>query len=288
MSQLTLGEIERIGEISRDSFESSYLEPQRPVILTELAAAWPAMDKWTPEYFKACHGDRPVKVYNGGFAAPGQKYMSNVTTLPLGVYLDAIFANSTDLRMFLYNLSKEIPDLVQDIVPPPLVSGLSKSFVFMFFGCWGAVTQMHFDIDMGHVFHTQIRGSKTITLYPFEQRRHLHHHPFTCRSYVDVHDPDFSRFPGLAAAKGYRGLLKSGETLFMPGGYWHHMVYEEPGYAVSLRCPHQSMSARARGYANLFVLSPIDRVMNKIAPNGWFRWKERRARFAAGLAAFGN
>lgn len=287
MTELALRPIDRVGEISRDRFAAAYLEPQRPVILTELAASWPALEKWTPQYFKSAHGNKSVKVYNAGFAAPGQSYMCNASTLPLGDYLDAIYANSTDLRMFLYNLSKEIPELLRDLDPPTFVSGIGKSFVFMFFGCRGAVTQMHFDIDLGHVFHTQIRGSKTITLYPYAEGTNLHRHPFTCRSYVDVHAPDFSKFPSLARARGYRDVLRRGETLFMPGGYWHHMVYEEPGYALSLRCPHQSMSARARGYANLFVLSPIDRVMNKIAPSSWFRWKEKRARASAELGVLG-
>ena len=68
--------------------------------------------------------------------------------------------------------------------------------------------------------------------------------------------------------------------LFMPGGYWHHIVYDEPGYALSLRCSHQSYSARLLGYLYLGVLSPIDRMMNKLSPGWWFHWKERHAHAA--------
>ena len=122
-----------------------------------------------------------------------------------------------------------------------------------------------------------MHGKKTITLFPYEESRNLYRHPFTCRSYVDVHNPDFNKFPRLKDARGYRDVLEPGETLFMPGGYWHHIVYDEAGFALSLRCSHQSYLERLHGYYNLFVTSPIDRVMNKISSEKWYRWKENRA-----------
>ncbi len=277
MTELQLRPIPRIRTSTPQEFRDRYLEPLRPVIITELAASWPALKKWSPEFFKETYGEKRVRLYNAGFAIPGKAYMSNVDTLSLKDYLDVVMTNTADLRMFLYNIKGEIPELVDDIRFPDIASGFSKNFIFMFFGCQGSVAQMHFDIDMGHVFHTPIRGAKTVTLFPYEQATNLYRHPFTCRSYVDVHHPDFNKFPQLLHAKGYRDVLRPGETLFMPSGYWHHIVYDEPGYAVSLRCRHQSPAARLRGYYNLFLMSPIDRVMNKVAPEPWFRWKERSA-----------
>ncbi len=253
------------------------MRPLRPVILTDLAAAWPALDKWTPDFFKRVYGNKRVKIYDPRFVVPGKRYMSNARVLPLREYMDLVMTSSTNLRMFLYNLRREIPELIEDIVFPSVTSGLSKNFVFMFFGCNGAVTQMHFDIDMSHVFHTSIYGRKTITLFPHSEARNLYRHPFTCRSYVDVHDPDLRTFPRLANAEGWRDVLEPGETLFMPAGCWHHVVYDEPCCAVSLRCASQSGRARFRGFLNLFVMSPVDRVMNRLASEQWFRWKERRA-----------
>ncbi len=277
MTELSLATIPRVESMSRPEFQAEHLNPLRPVILTKLAASWPALDKWTPEFFKTRYGQKQVKVYNASFAIPGKTYMSNVRVLLLTDYLDRVLTASEDLRMFLYNIRSEIPELLNDIRFPPLASGFSKHFVFMFFGCRGSITQMHFDIDMAHVFHTSIVGRKTVTLFSYDQARNLYRHPFTCRSYVDVHKPDFDRFPRLRQAQGYRAVLQPGETLFMPGGYWHHMVYDEPGYAVSLRCAQRSPSAKLHGYYNLFVTSPIDRLMNKLSPEKWFRWKEQRA-----------
>ena len=136
---------------------------------------------------------------------------------------------------------------------------------------------MHFDIDMSHVFHTAMYGKKTVYLFPYEQGKNLHRYPFTCRSYVDVERPDFQQYPGLKVAQGYKVELEPGETLYIPSGYWHHFVYDEPGYSVSLRCTNSAWQGKLLGFYNLLVMSPIDRLMNIISPQGWFGWKERQA-----------
>ena len=83
------------------------------------------------------------------------------------------------------------------------------------------------------MFFTQrCMEKKTIYLFPYEQGKNLHRYPFTCRSYVNVEKPDYERYPGLKEVKGYKITLKAGETLFIPAGYWHHIVYDEAGYAV--------------------------------------------------------
>lgn len=275
--RLKLTDVDRVATISRNVFSDSYFAPLRPVIIEDIAKSWPALKKWTPDFFKQQYGDKQVKVYNEGFVEAGDSYMSDARSIPLSEFVDAIMTTSQDLRMFLYNIKSGIPELVNDIVFPNLVDGLSKQFIFMFFGCKDSVTQMHFDIDMSHVLHTAIFGRKTITLFPFEQRKGLHHYPFTCRSYVDVHQPDFEQYPGLKDLEGYRVVLEPGETLYIPSGYWHHFVYEEASCAISLRCPSQTWQGKLQGFYNLIIMSSIDRLMNKISPQGWFDWKKKQA-----------
>lgn len=277
MSELDLTPVEKVSQIGREEFSASYFKPLRPLVIQGLAKSWPALDKWSPEFFKEQHGRKQVKVFDDSFVTAGKHYMSRLKTLSLGDYIDLVMTTSQDLRMFLYNIKSEIPELVDDIVFPSLVDGLSRNFVFMFFGCKGSVTQMHFDIDMSHVFHTAMYGKKTVYLFPYEQGKNLHRYPFTCRSYVDVQQPDLERFPGLKNVQGYKVVLEPGETLYIPCGYWHHILYDEPGYAVSLRCSNRTMLGKLHGYYNLLVMAPIDTLMNKISPEGWFGWKEQRA-----------
>jgi len=277
MPELKLSPIEKVSLIDQKNFSDSYFTPLRPLVIKDLAKTWPASKKWTPDFFKEQYGNKQVKVYDESFVAAGKHYMSKLKSISLREYIDTIMTSSQNLRMFLYNIKSEIPELVDDINFPTLVNGLSKNFVFMFFGCKGSVTQLHFDIDMSHVLHTSILGRKTVYLFPYEQGKNLHRYPFTCRSYVDVEHPDFEQYPGLKDAQGYEVELEQGETLYIPSGYWHHFVYDEPGYAVSLRCSNQTLMGRLHGYYNLFIMSPIDRIMNILSPQGWFDWKEQQA-----------
>jgi hypothetical protein len=274
---LKLASVDALSLIDKATFQTDYFQPLRPLVIRRLGADWPAATKWTPGFFKQVHGHKRVKVYDASFVAAGRHYMSGVRTLALREYIDLITTTEQDLRMFLYNISFEIPELLEDIDFPELVDGLSRSFVFMFFGCKGSVTQMHFDIDMSHVLHTTIHGKKTVYLFPYEQAANLHRYPFTCRSYVDVTQPDFNQFPGLRRLDGYQATLQAGDTLYIPSGYWHHFVYDEAGYSISLRCSSKNWLSRLQGLYNLAVMSSIDRLMNKLSPQGWFEWKKRRA-----------
>lgn len=277
MSELNLKPIEKVSSIRQKEFSETFFKPLKPLIIQDLSKSWPALKKWTPDFFKANHGNKQVKVYDSSFVTAGKHYMARLKTIPLKEYIDTIMTTSQDLRMFLYNIKSEIPELVEDITFPSLVNGLSRNFIFMFFGCKGSVTQMHFDIDMSHVFHTPLYGKKTVYLFPYEQEKNLHRYPFTCRSYIDIQQPDFKQFPGLKNIQGYKVNLKPGETLYIPSGYWHHFIYDEPGYAVSLRCSNQTLLGKLHGFYNLLVMSPVDRLMNLVSPQNWFDWKERQA-----------
>jgi len=277
MSEIDLVSIDKVSLIEPELFNNNYFMPLKPVVITDMAKSWPAIKKWTPGFFREQHGDKQVKVYDGNFIVPGKSYMSQARILSLTEYIDIVTTTSQDLRMFLYNIKTEIPKLLEDLTFPSLVDGLSRNFVFMFFGCKESVTQMHFDIDMSHVFHTAIYGKKTISLFPFEQGKNLHRYPFTCRSYVDIHNPDFVQYPGLKKVKGFQTVLEPGETLYIPSGYWHHIVYDEASCAISLRCSSRTWQGKLHGFYNLIIMSTLDRVMNKIAPKLWFSWKKKQA-----------
>jgi hypothetical protein len=244
------------------------------------------MAKWTPEFFKANYGRLMVNVYNAKFASPGINYMSSIGKMPFGEYLERVLTDDDDLRMFLYNMPSEIPELKSDVILPSIADGFSSRFMFMFFGCRGSVTPLHYDIDMSHVFHTAIYGAKRFVLFAPDDSKRLYQHPFTVRSYVDVERPDFDRFPALEQTRGYEVNLQPGETLFIPCGYWHHVYYEEGGYAISLRCSNEKFSEWLQGWFNLLLISPVDRVMNTLFADRWFSWKENRAQaIAAPLAS---
>jgi hypothetical protein len=264
------------------------MEPLRPVVVADMAASCPALAKWTPQYFADKYGDLRVKVYNASFAAPGKRYMSSLNEMPFKEYLSLMLTSTMDLRMFAFNIFWHAPELREDISFPPLANGFSKKLLFMFFGCKNSVTPMHYDPDLAHLFHTVMYGRKRVVLFHNEESKNLYKHPFNTRSNVDVDHPDLGKFPALQNVTGYQEILEPGETLFIPSGYFHYMVYEEAGYAVCTRRRHPSLARRLRGYRNLFVDFPIDKLMNRLFPQFWFDWKTRRAERLASGAGIGK
>lgn len=255
MSKLHLLPIPRVENLAGSEFRASYLEPRRPVVIKDLASAWPALQKWTPQYFAAEYGSLAVKVYDSSFARAGRSYMSSLRKIPFSEYLDLMMTSSMDLRLFAFNIFWQAPELKRDILWPDITRGFSKKLVFLFFGCKGSVTPMHYDPDLQHLLHTVLYGKKRVVLFANEESKNLYKHPFNSRSYVDVDHPDFSKFPRLKQATGYEAIIHPGETLFIPSGYWHHMVYEEAGYAVCTRCAKLPMARAARLFQSTGMLS---------------------------------
>ena len=251
---------------------------QTPLLITGMAAEWPALQNWTPEYLSTRFGERSVRVYNASFGEPGKNYMDSIDKMPFADFLRETLGEGKDLRMFLYNIGRQIPELLEDVRIPDLGIPLSRHFVYSFFGCRGSVTPLHYDIDMSHVLYTAIRGRRRIRLFAPDQSTALHKHPFTVRSYVDLDAPDYNAYPGLMKAEGYEVIVEAGQSLFIPSGYWHEVNYLDAGIGVSLRASSQNLKDRLTGLFNLLALSPIDRVSNKISGKNWFDWKQRKAK----------
>jgi cupin-like protein len=278
LTRLKLRPVPRVANLPAAEFRELYMKAHKPVVLRDMARSWPALKKWTPEYLAREYGSLPVKLYDGTFIRAGSSYMSSLRKVPFREYLDLMLHSSADLRLFAFNIFWQAPELRDDLRWPAIMKGFSRRFVFMFFGCKGSVTPLHYDPDLPHLMHTVLYGIKRVILFPNRESRNLYKHPFSTRSYVDVDHPDFGKFPRLAAAKGYQAILRPGETLFMPSGYWHHMVYEEAGYALCTRNTRLSIARKLHAYGNMFVCFPIDKIMNKLYAEPWFRWKEQRAR----------
>jgi hypothetical protein len=148
---------------------------------------------------------------------------------------------------------------------------------------------MHFDIDLSHILHTQFIGRKRVLLFPYAEQHKLYRKPFEVLSLADFSNyfkPETSRidlnaFPALSLANGYDVTLEHGDTLFMPGGYWHHMEYIDSGFAMSLRALQKSFGGKLKGVWNIVGMRNIDTIMKKSAPVWWFNYKKEKLSQAA-------
>lgn len=273
---LELQPVERRSGLTRETFAKEYLEPLKPVVFTDLTASWPAVQKWTIEYFKEKYGDLVVPVVSNNFSRPGKGYLAADMHISFREYLEILESGPSDLRIFAWNIFWKAPELREDFAVPDIMDGFVNELPFLFFGCEGARVTLHYDVDMSHVFLNQIYGRKRVILFSPEQSRQLYHLPFTVSSHVNILDPDFKKHPALQHVKGQEVMLMPGETLFIPRGYWHNIEYTDGGYSISLRS-FDSILFKMQGLASITKNYAVDRLMNRFMGQRWYNMKVRMA-----------
>jgi len=276
--KLNLQPVEVRETISRADFQDQFLKPNKPVLMKNFSAGWPAMQKWNFDYFKKRYPGLMVPVYGEAFSNTGKSYTNTDNKMPFSEYLDLIATKPTELRMFLFNIFKYIPDLCQDFTYPDIINHYDKKHPFMFFGGATSKVDVHYDLDLSHVFLTQFLGKKKIILFGPENSPYLYRHPLTVSCNIDIGNPDFAKYPKLADAKGYECTVNHGETLFMPTGYWHYIYYEDGGFALSLRSRPPNPFRLALAGIKMFNLLIVDYNLSKLlGGKRWYEMKEKMA-----------
>ncbi len=273
---MKLQPIERRSGLTRREFEEEYLKKNKPVVFTDLAAKWPATEKWTFEWLSKNYGHLEVPLYDNNFRKPGKGYLTPTKHMPFGDYLALIQQGPTELRMFLYNIFKHAPELTSDFAMPHVTDGFLKNFPMMFFGGQGAKVDLHYDLDCATVFLTQFQTRKRVILFAPDQGDYLYQHPFTVQSEVKLDRPDFELHPALLKAQGYEVVLEHGETVFMPHLWWHYIYYEDGGFSLSLR--RHSTYTRTRGIFNITRHFVVDKGMNYLLGQRWTNIKANMAK----------
>ena len=107
-----------------------HIASRSPVLVTDLMASSPALQRWTPEYLSANYGHKLVRVYDASFGEPGKNYMGSVDSMSFADFLHETLGEGRDLRMFLYNIGRQIPELLDDVVLPDVGLRFSRHFVY--------------------------------------------------------------------------------------------------------------------------------------------------------------
>ncbi len=277
---ITYTPIEVIDNIDKQTFESKYLNPRKPVIIKGYAKNWPAYEKWTPEYLKSVVGDKIVPLYNSEKADPSKPINTPASEMRFDDYMDMMLSQPSDLRIFLFDIFKHAPQLLDDYrSPKELMGGFLDRYPNMFFGGESSITFLHYDIDLAHIFHTHFQGKKHIKLFEYKWKERLYCIPFATYALedYDIENPDFDKFPALKGVEGLEGYLEHGDTLFMPTGYWHWMKYVTGGYSISLRAWDKSPAIKAKSLFNLTIQRKFDDIMKANFKGKYMSWKEELA-----------
>ena len=110
----------------------------------------------------------------------------------------------------------------KDGIPELLISGLGGRF------------KLHYDALHALGFVNQIYGDKEFIVFPPSEAKYLYPSANDQR-HSDLNDPfepDLTRFPLFSQALQCRFVLRPGETIFNPAGWWHATRMLTPSVAV--------------------------------------------------------
>ncbi|MEP2058334.1 MAG: cupin-like domain-containing protein [Maribacter litoralis] len=276
---MKLANIPRVSNITKDNFIENYFKPQKPVVLEQAIADWPAFTKWNLDYMKEVAGDITVPLYDNrpvqhkdGFNEPHAK-------MKMAEYVDLLKKEPTKYRIFLWNILKEVPALQQDYRFPDFGLKLLKGLPMLFFGGRDSYTFMHYDIDLANIFHFHFDGEKEVVLFPQSETKNLYKVPHSLITHesIDFSNPDYEKWPALRNAKGFKTTLKHGEVLYMPEGFWHYMKYKTPGFSMSLRALARNPKNLGKAFYNILIMRHYDVLMRKLKGQDWIDAKNEKA-----------
>ena len=286
-------EIERLERPARKLFEREYVNRNRPVILTGVASAWPAMTKWTPDYLKAVGGDEQIQVRYEESGDFHRYYLREVPAaerrMTFAQYLDLLTGDPPDTRHYMAeNLLGGISsELLSDVdCREYVLRGPPRP---RFFLGQDSYSCMHYH-GHGEALLCQLVGTKEITLFAPEAASKLYANPWWCSlvnfSQVDVRAPDLDRFPRFREATPIKLSLRAGEILFIPVHWWH--AIDSPGFSVAAvffwraRWRHFQFPQPAIPICLHTMLAPVSLRANAIYSYRWLRRVFRlRTRFGA-------
>uniref|UniRef100_A0A1B6JCP7 JmjC domain-containing protein n=1 Tax=Homalodisca liturata TaxID=320908 RepID=A0A1B6JCP7_9HEMI len=143
------------------------------------------------------------------------------------------------------------------------------TFNLLLVGMEGNVTPCHYD-EQQNLF-AQIRGFKRCILFPPEQFEcfypHPVYHPYDRQSQVDFDEPDHTRFPRFAEARGQEAVVGPGDVLYIPQFWWHHIeCLMRGGYTVSVNFwykagPNGQVTYPLKGHQKVAIMRNIEKML---------------------------
>ena len=301
---MTALDIPRRSNLSYEEFAAQYLYPGKPVIVTDALKAWPAVGRWTPDFFKTQFGGMKFTIHDTLRSQIGYKDAGGATEYTMATFVDRVMASTDDSPAPYFRnriLAEYFPTLVPDIQPLPvyfapnwlterfLVKSVGKhlnrgaAIEIYIGGKGGAFPVLHYDGSATHAFLMQIYGVKEYIVYPPDQREFLYPSPDSRNlSMVNSLDtPDLERFPLFTQARGARFELHPGELLFVPALWWHTAKMLTPSITVSINTVNDSnwgalVDDLSGGRRNPLVAMGGRAYLS--SAGAWRAWRDRKYR----------
>jgi Rps23 Pro-64 3,4-dihydroxylase Tpa1-like proline 4-hydroxylase len=220
--------IEVRSRITGEEFYEKYYFMNRPVLLEGAMDNSPAVQNWTPQYFETYYGSVPVPVTSGRNLDPNYEsnFSETVCTVKLEELIDRLRREpeSNDYYLVARNGFFDQPALThlrKELQPPADIincddygSGTTK----LWLGPKDTLTPLHHDLHS--ILFAQVYGKKHFKLIPPFDTPLL----YVQKKFYSAVDPecvDQVSFPEFARATVLDVVVKQGDLLFLPAGWWH-------------------------------------------------------------------
>lgn len=205
-------------------FRSSYLHRARPVVLRGLASRWTGTRDWTPERLAERFHDREVPVIRLVDGLCRYEHESGVDygRRTVSQYVEALRSSSTPEWFLTVRVQPHFPELEAELGIPEYCADALWRDARISIGADGTTTPIH--VELAHNLLAVIRGEKELALFSPWQSHRLYFRPLSAAPHISPVDPyvlDSRRFPRAAGATPWRVVLRSGDVLFLPRGWWH-------------------------------------------------------------------
>ena len=222
-----------------EKFLKDYVYPNRPGLFKNAVDHWPAM-QWTPrKLVKKVGADTMVEVQSGREGDKEYEYNSHThkQMMRFGDFIDHVegsegnniylTANNQALgNSALGKLKKDARDMGDGYFN----MNMQDQRMFLWIGPKGIITPLHHDLT--HNLFVQIYGRKRFRLIPALQVPYMYNHAHVfCR--VDLLDPQPENFPAFAKTGMIDITVEPGDFLYIPAGWWHHVVGETTSISLS-------------------------------------------------------
>ena len=232
-------------------YRTPLIKQASPLLIRDAMRRWPALSCWSVEYLALQFASRPVRLERFDPASIVSYLDQTVLDEHKIISFDCLmwelmasgscFAVRENSDVFCEN--PRILNDLDDFRPFPVSQSSYKS---LWIGPQGYVTGMHTDPGPTLVF--QIVGSKRILLFAPSEGQHVYEVPRTevkkrfagspSSRYLEPNDvdtlsgrtgwadvqpflPDFDRYPKFALTQGVECILRPGDTVYIPDGWWH-------------------------------------------------------------------